>query len=98
MLPQEIINEENLSNSVVDFLRRWPHQHVATLRELLVDSAVVREMNESLPKGVPICQWIRRRLQGEIHITEDLRIHVVGKSHVARMIVERYKSMAVQNS
>ena len=71
MLEQETITDANLCFSVVDFCTKWPQQHKATYQELLVDSAVVREMNVCLPRAVPMWRWIRTRLADEIYMTEE---------------------------
>ena len=51
-------------------------------------------MNVCLPKEVPMWQWIKRRLRGEIYMTEvetgQWVIHVVHRSLFAKQIVERY--------
>ena len=71
MLEEETITDANLCFSVVDFCTKWPQQHKATYQELLVDSAVVREMNVCLPRAVSMWQWIRIRLADEIIMTEE---------------------------
>ena len=71
MLEEETITDANLRHSVVEFLCEWRQQRLASYQELLVDSAVVREMNVCLPRAVPMWRWIRIRLADEIYMTEE---------------------------
>ena len=95
MLEQETITDANLCYSVVDFCAKWPQRYLATYQELLVDSAVEREMNVCLPKAVPMWRWIRRRLAGDRYMTEEetgsWTIHLVRTSGFAKSNAERYR-------
>ena len=94
MLEEETMTDANLRHSVVDFCAKWPQQHKATYQELLVDSAVVREMNVCLPRAVPMWRWIRIRLADEIYMTEEetgsWTIHVVRGSGLTKSISKLY--------
>ena len=95
MLEEETMTDANLRDSVADFLTRWPQQRLASYQELLADSAVEREMNVCLPKAVPMWRWIRRRLAGEIYMTEEetgsWTIHMVRYSGFAKSIAKRFR-------
>ena len=95
MLEEETITDANLRHSVVEFLCQWRQQRLASYQELLADSAVEREMNVCLPKAVPMWRWIRRRLAGEIYMTEEetgsWTIHVAKNSGIAKALVQRYR-------
>ena len=95
MLEEETMTDANLRDSVADFLTRWPQQRLASYQELLADSAMEREMNVCLPKAVPMWRWIRRRLAGEIYMTEEetgsWTIHMVRYSGFAKNIPKRYR-------
>ena len=95
MLEEETITDANLRHSVVEFLCEWRQQRLASYQELLADSAVEREMNVCLPKAVPMWRWIRRRLAGDIYMTEEetgsWTIHLVRNSGFAKSIAKRYR-------
>ena len=88
-----LLTDANLRDSVVDVFAEWRHQHLLTYQKLLENSAVARQMNVCLPKEVPMWQWIKRRLHGEIYMTEvetdQWAIHVVQPSLFSKQIVER---------
>jgi hypothetical protein len=90
-----LLTDANLRDSVVDVFAKWRHQHLLTYQKLLENSAVARQMNVCLPKEVPMWQWIKRRLHGEIYMTEvetgQWAIHVVQHSLFSKQIVERYR-------
>ena len=90
-----LLDDANLRDAVVDLIAKWPHQHLLTYQELLENSAVARQMNVCLPKEVSMWQWIKRRLRGEIYMTEfetgQWFIHVVRPSLFLEQIVERYR-------
>ena len=71
MLEEEPMTDANLRHSIVVFCAKWRQQRVASYQELLADSAVERESNVCLPKAVPMWRWIRRRLAGDIYMTEE---------------------------
>ena len=53
------ISDHNLCRAVLDFYNDRPR---CTYNELLHDSTVAREIHACLPKGVPLWQWMTKRL------------------------------------
>ena len=78
MLEEGTMTDAKLRHSVIEFICKWRLRRVASYQELLVDSAVEREIRLCLPKAVPMWLWIRRRLVGDMYMTaESWTIHVV---------------------
>eukprot|EP00929_Paragymnodinium_shiwhaense_P108318 TRINITY_DN74639_c0_g1_i1.p1 TRINITY_DN74639_c0_g1~~TRINITY_DN74639_c0_g1_i1.p1 ORF type:complete len:661 (-),score=168.10 TRINITY_DN74639_c0_g1_i1:71-2053(-) len=77
--------EEALRSSMFDFLAKWTSKDLATLSNMIVDSAVSKACNKFIPKTVDLKDWIERRIGKEIELKKDSRgqfvIHLTERAH-----------------
>ena len=70
-LQHETISDVDLRKSIIAFLANWKRLYLASYQDLLADSAVDRQVNEILPKYIPLWLWIKRRMHAEIMLREE---------------------------
>ena len=58
------------------FLGSWPHDVLATYKNLLMDEYVFHATSQCLPENVPLYTWIQRRMPTEIYFSEGGVRHV----------------------
>ena len=83
-LQDETISQVNLRKSIVEFLALWRCRHPATVRDLVLDATVAREVEALRPKDVPWDEdtmhwWITTCLHGELKLEEAVRGVVLRK-------------------
>ncbi|CAE7801186.1 unnamed protein product [Symbiodinium sp. CCMP2592] len=87
--------EENLRDSIFDFLAGWQKGiQKAKLCELSADARVQTCARALLPAAVPLADWMEKRIGGEIEIHQDENgndvIHVTPEA--VKIVVEKMKS------
>ena len=95
VLQHGFISDENLRDSIADFLAGWDGHNLASYQDLLADLAVAREVNVLVPKDIPMWRWIRNRLRGEMELIEDetlngWTIHLLPKSLLVKQVAHRF--------
>lgn len=65
--------EEELRDSIFDFLVSWQSQDLASLTQLGADKAFKQAKSAALPGGIPIREWIERRMGAELELRKDAK-------------------------
>ena len=69
--PDVPISDNDLRESVVDFLVMWPQHHLATISDIRAEPQVLAVSAQLLPRNVTFCNWMERRMHRDIELRED---------------------------
>ena len=91
--PDVAITDNDLRESVVDFLAMWPKQHLATFSDLSADAQVLAVSAQLLPDHVTFYNWVERRMHRDIELREEgdgITIHLTRQGR--DIVVAHYKA------
>ncbi|CAK0870670.1 unnamed protein product, partial [Prorocentrum cordatum] len=83
------LEEEALRDAIFEFLASWRSQTLAHLGDLEKDKGVLACKKALLPRGVPLGDWIEKRIGGEVELQQEAssRPPVIVLTPVAKPIV-----------